>query len=103
MFFRHGIRGQGNNRNVALSVFGLANLLCRATSIHDWHIAIHQHEIICFTDDGFHGFFSIGGHCDVASQLFQHSDSDFLIHDIIFGQKDTQGRTSADVGGGRLR
>ncbi len=85
----HRVRRQGADGRVALAGFAGLNHGCRLKAIHDWHLAVHQNQIVFPLFHGLHSFaaihYRVGGH----AQLLKQSYRDALVNFVVFRQQNS--------------
>ena len=85
-----------------------SNLAGGLQTIHLWHLAIHEHQIIGCASNSLYRFLPIFDDINTIADFLKHSNSHFLVDDIIFCQKNVYlclslglfNGMSSDQGGG---
>lgn len=93
--------GKGNDRcsgQVSLP-FVFSDLARGFKASHDWHLHIHQNDIVPTLFDSFHGLQTVADNGDVMLVLLQDLDGQFLINVVVFGEKNV--KRPGIVGGNR--
>ena len=83
-----GERDDGQPLAAAALALGLANAPGGGESVHDGHLAIHQHGIEGGLGKAFQAFGAVVGEGDVGGELLQQVLRDALIHRVVFHQQD---------------
>lgn len=84
--------GQGNDRCPihALFSFIFSDLARGFETSHDWHLNIHQNDIVPTLLDRFYGFQTIADDRDIVLVLLQDLDGQFLVDVVVFGQENVE-------------
>ena len=80
----------------------------RFEATHLRHLHVHQHQIEPLLFQGLDRFFPVAGDDDLMAPFFQHTERKGLVHQVILGEEDAQGRgqgsgVRGQFRGGRLR
>ena len=58
-------------------------------AIHVRHLHVHQYDVKPLPVQGGQGLASTPGHPNPMPSLFQQSDSQMLVHDVVFSEQDS--------------
>ena len=91
--FVEGVGGNGDDRDLCDGfVFQRANLSGGGVAVHNWHLDVHEDDIIKafrVIGDFFYGNGSVFSSIYFEASLFQNGSGDFTVHAVVLHKKDS--------------
>ena len=72
---------------MSLSAYPRADFARRRVTVHDWHLAIHQHDVVAAPLHGLQCLLPVRDDVELASKRLEHVAGDDLVDLVVFGQQ----------------
>ena len=85
-----GVGGE-SDEDGALVGQGFAHDVGGFDAAHFRHLDVEEDEVVGLAEDGFEGFEAVAGDVGAVAHAAEESEDDFLVHVVVFGEKDAEG------------